>query len=217
MLSTNNIILDAIFASLSLGPAMANPADQSAPSLTVPTNITGRTADKFNMGFLGGVGGSSQFQGENSLLPVLPPSTNMDLDHRISASRGLRTGERLLTRFERPNNFNPGLGTDTWREGDNVTWTITNRGEMSDVPSGVAGPLAYKALDRTDRDALAPFSLRSQGLDAVTSAPVVMVTSIAAPTGFTMAEMQQASNQALTRARMSRGLVTRRPAKRARA
>lgn len=189
---TNNTVLDAVFASISLGCAPANPADQHAPSLTIPHFITGRASDKFFNGFLGGYGGRSQFHLQSELLPVLPPASNNDFEHRVAAARGLMTGERLLTRFERPGNFNPGMGTDTWRGGDNVTWTITNRGEMSDVPSGVAGPIAYQALDRTDRDAIAPFHPRGQGLDCVIRAPVVLVTGVAPPTGYTLKELQAA-------------------------
>lgn len=200
MLTTNNVILDAIFTSLALGPAPANPSDQVLPSLTVHS-VTGRTADKFAMGFLGGYGGSSQFQGANTLLPVLPPASNRDLEARVSASRGLTTGERLLTRFERPNNFNPGMGTDTWRDGSNVTWTLSNRGEMSSTTTGVAGPLSYRALDRTGRDAIAPYSSRAQGLDAMTTAPVTLLQSMASPAGMSLNEMQAASTAALSRAR----------------
>jgi hypothetical protein len=91
----------------------------------------------------------------------------------------------------------------------NVTWTISNRGEMSDVPSGVAGPITYQALDRTQRDAIAPFHPRGQGLDCVIRAPVVMVTGIAPPVGYTMQELQAAGNMGRVAARASRAAVTR--------
>lgn len=195
----NNIMLAAAMASASLGTGPYHPADVAGlPSLTMPTSITGRTSDKFRMGHLGGVGGSSQFQGANTLLNVSPPSTNRDTEWRIMQSRGLITGERLLFRQERPQNFNPGVGTDTWRHGMNVTWTMQNRGEIADVPSGIAGPLAYPALDRTDRDAVPQYQSRYQGNDAMTRAPKIVVTGISTPTGMTLSDMQAASAKALT-------------------
>ncbi len=209
MLTTNNVILDAIYASTAVGPL--GPYDLMAPSLTSTPFVTARVSDKFQMGFLGGVGGSSQFQSHSQMLPVLPPSSNRDFEQRIAASRGLRTGERLLTRFERPGNFNPGLGTDTWRGGENVTWTMANRGDLTNVNTGLAGPLSYKGLDRMAREALAPFSPRNQGLDANIRPPCVIVTNLSMPNGMSLADMQRASASAITRYRLKRGMVKKPP------
>lgn len=209
-MGTNNAILDALIASTSLGP-LPTPGDVFAPSLQDRHAITGRAADKFANGWLGGLGSAQQFQFQSSLLPILPPSSNDMLEIRIMQARGLKTGERILTKWERPNNFNPGHGVDTWRDGDNVTWTATNRGELVDPLTGLAGPVSYPALNRTDNSPMAPLYAQGQGLAAVTTAPVVMVASIAQPQGMSITEMQQASAAALTRARVKRGLATRDP------
>jgi hypothetical protein len=195
----NNPMFAAVMAGYSLGAGPYNPSDVAGvPSLTVPTNITGRTSDKFRQGFLGGLGGASQFQGVNTLLPVLPPATNRDTEWRMLESRGLVTGERLLTRFERPQNFNPGMGTDTWRDGTNVTWTMQNAGLLADVTSGQPGAITYPGLDRTDRDQQLQYQARYQGLDAMMTAPVIDCTGISTPTGMTLQGMQAASSKALT-------------------
>lgn len=144
-------------------------------------------------------------------MPVLPPSSNRDLEIRIAQSRGLITGERLLTRYERPGNFNPGWGTDTWRDGENVTWTLENRG-LQDVTSGVTGPVSYPGFDFAARDVLAPVWSTRQGLAGMTRAPVVLVPSLTgSQAGATVEEMQRMANRQFTQARVRAGLLTRRP------
>lgn len=209
MLFTGNGVLDAILAADSTG-VTPGWGDSVRPPLVSDVHITSRTVDKFAMGWLGGKGGTSQFQGVSERLPVLPPSSNRDLEQRIRSSRGLANShQRLLTRWERPNNFNPGTGTDTWREGENVTWTLTNRG-LQDATTGITGPVVYPAKDYTDRDAIAPFWPNKQGMAASTSAPVVMITSMGGThAGMSLAEMQQAAAAQYTRQRVKRGLIAR--------
>lgn len=168
--------------------------------------VSGRTSDKFAMGWLGGIGGTSQFQGANSLLPVLPPASNADTNHRVSASTGRATGQHLMTRWERPGNFNPGLGTDTWRDGENVTWTLGNRG-LTDTTTGLMAPLAYPAIGNPGgRQPLPAYDSLRQGLAGNTTAPAVLVGSSSGyQSGQTLAEMQQQASQAHRRARMGRG------------
>ena len=204
-----NPVIDATIAADTLG-APLQPGDPPHPPLVADVHITGRTADKFAMGYLGGIGSDSQFQVVSCRLPVLPPSSNYDIDKRILASRGLVTGERLLTRWERPNNFNPGWGTDTWREGENVTWDLTNAG-LTDPTTGNLAPVVYPARDPPARDALPPVDYdRNQGLAANTAAPVVMVASLTgAHAGMTMEEMQRVGNRDFTRARVQGGLLGR--------
>lgn len=203
-----NPILDAVIAADAMG-APHQAGDPNAPALVPTVHITGRTADKFSMGWLGGVGGASQFQGVNCRLPVLPAAYNNVIEDRIAQSRGLKTGERLLTRWERPGNFNPGWGTDTWREGENVTWVLNNRG-LQNVTTGSVGPMSYPAQDRTATDAINPFIATSQGLAAVTTAPVTMVSSITGyHAGMSVDEMQRVANRMHTQQRVARGLVAR--------
>lgn len=206
---TGNAILDATVLADTLG-APLNPGDPPHPPLVSEVKITGIHSDKFAMGYLGGVGTDAQFQIVQCRLPVLPPSSNYDLDARIRASRGLTTGQRLLTRWERPGNFNPGWGTDTWREGENVTWDLTNRG-LTDPTTGVMAPVVYPARDPMARDALPPVDYdRNMGLAANTAAPVVLISSLTgAHAGMNMEEMQRVANRSYTAARMKGGLVTR--------
>ena len=172
-MSSGNMILAQSMLSYAMGTPPA-PGDLTHPPLAIH-QITGRASDKFAMGYLGGVGTSSQFQGTNALLPVAPPASNRDFEHRNRESRGLDTKEHLMTRYEMPYNFNPGIGTDTWRDGENVTWTMGNRGILMDPTTGIGGPLSYPQKDRTTRDALPRLVTRGQGLDAMTTAPVVML------------------------------------------
>jgi hypothetical protein len=211
--TSGNVALAASFLSYALGTPPA-PGDLTHPPLTF-RQITGRGSDKFAMGYLGGVGGGSQFQGVGSLLPVLPPASNRDFEARNRESRGTDTGEHLMTRYERPQNFNPGVGTDTWREGENVTWTMYERGELPDPTTGIRAPLAYPQQDRTTRNAIPRFVSTGQGLAPVTTAPVVLVAGITGfQAGMSLAEIQKAAASIHTRNRLKRGLITRHHAER---
>lgn len=172
------------------------------PSLT-NGNITGRHSNIFNMGWLGGIGNGSQFQGALSSMPIRPASSNNDLEQRIIASRGLKTGERLLTRWERPNNFNPGVGTDTWRDGQNVTWTLDHRG-LQNVTSATMGPNVYPSGATTPtRNPLPLYNMRAQGLDANQTPPVSLFSTPSGyQAGMSLAEMQQTAQKRHTKARI---------------
>lgn len=201
--SFHNPILDAIIAANALGVSTPPGAPAGIP-LVSDVHITNRTVDKFAMGWLGGVGSDSQFQHVFSRLPILPPSSNRDLEARISESRGVPgQRDRLLTRYEMPYNFNPGWGTDTWRAGQNVTWTLGNRG-MTDPTTGNMGAVVYTARASDKRDQMAPFQSNRQGLAAMTAAPRILVTSITGmQAGMSLEEMQRAANMQYTQARVA--------------
>lgn len=171
----------------------SSPGDLPTPPMVANRIITSRAKDKFAMGWLGGIGGSSQFQGTSSLLPVRVPANNTDLDYYILQSRGrTMSGQRLLTRWERPLNFNPGLGVDTWREGGNVTWNPRERGQFLSPMTGVSGPLVYEARDQQTQGPIAPTNDRAQGIGMW--APTVLVEGITGtPNGTTLADIQQAA------------------------
>ncbi len=143
------------------------------------SSITGAYSDKMAMGWLGGVGGAQQFQGASGqLLPLLPPTTNRDLESRMASSRGLTTGAHLQTKEERNQWFNPGRGQDTWRDGGNVnvTWTLRNRGEIDPV-TGLMGFLANPALRcrASGANPIPAYDGARQGLLANATPPVMNV------------------------------------------
>lgn len=179
-------------------PPVSDPVRSLAPS-----QITGRSSDIMNLGWLGGIGSSFQFQGQNTLLPVRVGFNNRDTEARVLESRGLKTGERLLTRWERPNNFNPGVGTDTWREGQNVTWTMQSRG-LQDPLTGVYGPHAYPMRDYIPIGTpTPPYDGLRQGLCANAQPPISLFST---PSGFqagmSLREMQMEAAAQMKKTRM---------------
>ncbi len=214
-----NTMVAALVASAAAGPPPA-PSRFSRMGGTPPTMgntrqfITGMTSDKFAVGYLGGIGGDSQFAGVNRLLGVNVPASNEDTEYRMAASRGLASGQRLLTMYERPNNFNPGLGMDTFRPADypeappgswtNITWTPANRGQHT-VTTGLMGPMTYLApqdgsagaMGRTPMPQINPIR---DGLAAAITPPMPMQGDMqVGGTGLDMQQQVQASQAAMSR------------------
>lgn len=194
-------VVNAMLSRFAWGHSRISPGDLVSPPNTAWVQITSRNADKFAHGWLGGVGNGSQFQSTYSALPIIPMPYNDTTRTITRQSQGVSTGQRLLTRYERPFNFNPGLGTDTWRPEGNVVWTMAGRGAIAQIPSGVAGPLVYPGLNETIRHPLPQQYDRGQGLSAMTSAPVHLVDGYDnIPIAMNMFERHQASVQARTAA-----------------
>lgn len=109
------------------------------------TDVTARIKNKFEQGFLGGVGSTSQFQGANSMLPVMPAQSNNDTYQRVMSVHGV-AGEPILASWQRSYAFAPGRGIDAARS--KITWTDSNAG--LDPTTGVAAPLINSGIDRQD-------------------------------------------------------------------
>lgn len=142
--ATTRAIIDSV------NPILASVLTPQTPGLApiswTNPQISGRFKSKFESGWLGGTGSSSQFQSATSCLPVLPPNSNFDLDARIAQSRGLTvSGVPLLPSWRREYAFHPGTGTDAARSG--ITRTPAQAGIST--WTGVAAPLVTPGLDAT--------------------------------------------------------------------
>jgi hypothetical protein len=152
--STNAIIRKAAKDSESLGD----------------TDITSRTKNKFQNGFLAGVGSTSQFQGANQTLPIMPINSNNDLLQRVASSRGLGAGPALQPSWERSYAWAPGIGIDAYRS--RITWTPEGAGLANPV-SGTTAPITNAGVDRFSSGPIAPLQTYQLG-DANTQAPVTV-------------------------------------------
>lgn len=134
------------------------------------TTITGRTKNKFENGWLGGCGSTSQFQGVNQTVPILPFRSNYDLDDRIESSNGSRTGTPLQASWERSYAFAPGRGLDALQT--RITHTLRGAG-MDDGITGVAAPLINAGQDRFETGPIAPLRTYQGAQNVSTQAPYV--------------------------------------------
>ena len=142
---------------------------ESQKSLT-GTTITGRAKNKFDQGWLNGYGSTSQFQGCNQAIPIMPARSNYDLDDRIESSNGSRTGEPLLPTWNRSYAFAPGRGVDAMQT--RITYTTRNAG-LEDTISGVVGPEVNAGQDRFSDGPMAPVRTYSGAQNTSTQAPYV--------------------------------------------
>lgn len=134
------------------------------------TTITGRVKNKFENGWLGGCGSTSQFQGVNQTVPIMPSRSNYDLDDRIESSNGTRTGQPLLPSWQRSYAFAPGRGVDALRT--SITHTMRGAG-MEDTISGVVAPQVNAGQDRFATGPIAPIRTYQGAQNASTQAPYV--------------------------------------------
>lgn len=215
-----NGVVAAQLAAHALGPP-PGPSRLSTSAVRPPPTsgtqfITGLRYGTFSNGFLGGIGGDSQFAGVNRLLGVYVPANNDDLESRLLTSRGIGVGQRLLTLWERPNNFNPGKGMDTFRPVDspdappgswtNITWTPENRGLFSTI-TGLMGPLNYLATPNgtggaMGRTPIPQINSARDGLRPNQMPPHTMLGSLTGVNaGMTMGESSQLAQREYDRAR----------------
>lgn len=132
------------------------------------TTTQGRTKNKFQQGFLGGVGSSSQFQGANQTIPVMPSRSNDDFEARMRSSNGDATGEALRPSWTRTYAFAPGRGVEA--RVSNITHTDDNAGRHT--LSAVVAPVSNAGVDRFGSGPAPP--QRTYQLGAVmTSSPFV--------------------------------------------
>jgi hypothetical protein len=131
-------------------------------NLSVPLgdeNIQSRFKNKFENGFLSGVGSGSQFT-QLTTLPIAPANSNYDLDKRIISSLGIEnSGTTLLPSWQQSKAWNVGLGQDALLSG--ITRTLSGAGQEYAV-TGLYGPNVNAGLDYINRAPITPFNASAQ-------------------------------------------------------
>lgn len=110
---------------------------RNARSTLTNETITGKYRNKFQNGWLGGVGGDSQFQHVISQVGLQgPKSSNMDLEYRFTST--------TVPDWNRSYTFAPGLGLDALAS--HITWT-SKSGGMEDPQTGLVAPVINSGKD----------------------------------------------------------------------
>lgn len=134
-------------------------ANGSQP-LTPFNNITGRTKNKFEQGFLGGVGSDSQFQTVFNL-PIQPVNSNNDLLSRMMSTTSAS--------WDRSYAFAPGRGLDA-----RATQITNTYDETVDTATGVIHPVIFPGIDRINANPAPPLNAEAQGINALQTVPRVL-------------------------------------------
>lgn len=127
-------------------------------ALTSNNAILGRTKNKFEQGFLGGIGSDSQFQTVFNL-PIQPFNSNNDLLSRFAST--------TAPSWDRSYAFAPGRGLDA--RATNITFTTD---ETMQTASGIVHPVIYPGLDQTTAGPAPPLNANIQGINAIQTVPM---------------------------------------------